>query len=172
MRSAKTDARDLIRDLEEALAINEDSLEEALQAQPDAFYRVAKALALESSRRDALKQYVEEAEAAAYLELKQEARDDEIKLSEAELKAKVRIDPDVIAAIDKLLTKSRLVAALQALEKSFSQRSYALKDLVELHLKNYYSDATSGRSDVRERQRQAVHAKQTRMRETFRRRDH
>lgn len=172
MRDNTQDASQaLIADLEEALAIDEDALEQSLKSQPDAFYRVAKALALEASRRDALKQYVDEAKAAAYVDIKGQAAKDEVKLSEKELEAKVRTDSAVIEAIDKLLGKTRLVNALEALEKSFTQRSYALKDLVELHLKNYYSDASEGRSDLRERQHMAVRAKQTRMREQHRRRN-
>lgn len=164
------DGYDVIAELEEALAIDENGLEEALQTQPDAFYRVAKVLALESSRRDALKQYVDEAKARAYADIREQARRDETKLSEKELEVKVRIDDDVIEAIDKLLTKTRLVNALEALEKSFTQRSYALKDLVELHLKNYYSDVSGGRGEARDRQAQHVRRDMSRQRNEHHRR--
>lgn len=163
-RKTQQTSEELIADLEEALAIDEDALEESLKAQPDSFYRVAKALALESSRKDALKQYVDEAKASAYVDIKDQSRDDEIKLSEKEIDAKVRTDKLVVEAIDKLLRKTRLVNALEALEKSFTQRSYALKDLVELHLKNYYSDPSDGRAGARERQHMAVRRDMTRQR--------
>lgn len=164
MKRQRDESYDVIAELEEALAIDENGLEEALQTQPDAFYRVAKVLALESSRKDALKQYVDEAKASAYVDIKDEARRNETKLSEKEIDALVRTDELVVEAIDKLLKKTRLVNALEALEKSFTQRSYALKDLVELHLKNYYSDVSGGRGEARDRQHMSVRRDMTRQR--------
>lgn len=168
MKRRGDDPRDLIAELEQALAIDENDLQEALATQPDAFYRVAKVLALESSRRDALKQYVDEAKARVYADIKEEARADEVKLSEKELEVRVRIDKDVIEAIDKLLAKTRLVNALEALEKSFTQRSYALKDLVVLDFKNYNSDASEGRRELRDRQAENVRRDMSRQRNEHR----
>lgn len=168
-----TDSEQLVADLEALLRIDENALEEALQQQPDAFWRVSKVLALESSRRDALKQYVKEEEAHAYLRIRRQAVEDETKLTEKELEAKVRVDNKVLDATDKLLRKAKLVAQLEALLESFKQRSYALKDLVELYLQSYYADSPSeGRRDLRDKQHMAVRKRQSHMRDRDSRRWH
>lgn len=152
---------DTLADLTALLRIDDTALEEALQQQPDAFYRVSGELALQRSRRDALKQYVKDAEAAAYLDY----RADHPKAPAGEINALVRMDTDVQQVVDKLLTQERRVARLEALLDAFKQRKAALKDLVELYLHNYYSDASGGRTDLREKQHMAVRARQQSMRE-------
>lgn len=164
---------ELIADLEQLLAIDETQLQAALQQQPDAYWRISETLALEESRRDALKQYHEEAEAHAYLDIKRQAAEEEIKLTEKELTAKVRVDPDVLEAVDKLLKKERTVAQLKALLEAFKQRKSALENLVTLFLQSYYGEPSDrGRADLRDRQYMDVRRRQTEQRNAARRRDH
>lgn len=143
-----------ITELEEALAIDEHALDEALIRQPDAFYRVSKKLALMASRRDAAKQSLQEEEAYADERARSSIPENE-KATEGAIKALIRLDSKVQEANDKLLKLSRDTALLQALKEAFTQRSYVMKDLVSLYVANYYGDASGGRSETQLRNKRA-----------------
>jgi hypothetical protein len=146
--------QDTVADLEEALAIDEHALDEALIRQPDAFYRVSKMLAIMASRRDAAKQALQEEEAYADERARSSIPDGE-KVTETSIKSLVRLDKQVLTANDKLLKLSRETALLQALKEAFQQRSYVMKDLVSLYVANYFGDASGGRSENSLRTRRA-----------------
>jgi hypothetical protein len=145
---------DTVADLEEALAIDEHALDEALIRQPDAFYRVSKKLAIMASRRDAAKQALQEEEAYADERARSSIPDGE-KVTETSIKSLVRLDKKVLDANDTLLKLSRETALLQALKEAFQQRSYVMKDLVSLYVANYFGDASGGRSETQLRTRRA-----------------
>jgi len=144
---------DDLRELEESLQINEHALDEALCLQPGVFYRVSKAYALEVSRRDAAKQALQDAEARADLVVREEAANDSRKVTEGEVRATVQTMREVVAARDHLHRLSETTGKLGALKEAFQQRSYALKDLVNLYLANYYtaSEHTSAGNALRDR---------------------
>ena len=142
---------DDLQELESALAIDQHALDEALREQPEHFYRVSKAYAMEVSRRDAAKQALGDAEAAADLAVRQEAQDNDRKITEGEVRATVQTMKQVVAARSRLHALSETAGKLAALKEAFGQRSYALKDLVGLFLANYYtaSEHTSAGSALR-----------------------
>lgn len=144
---------DDFRDLESGLEINELGLDEALASQPQMFYRVGAAYAMAVSRRDAAKQALSDAEAAADGNVRRGAQEDDRKITEGEVRAGVQLDSDVVRARDRLLALSEVVGKLGALKEAYQQRSYALKDLAGLYVANYYSasDNNPGRVAVRER---------------------
>ncbi len=130
---------DDLRELEAALAIDQHALDEALVGQPEAFYRVSKAYAMEVSRRDAAKQALGDAEATADLIVRKEAAEDDRKITEGEVRATVQTMPEVVAARQRLHELGETAGKLAALKEAFGQRSYALKDLTGLFLANYYT---------------------------------
>ena len=130
---------DDVHELERGLRIDEHGLNEALVEQPDMFYRVSKALAMEISRRDHAKQALADAEADADLAVRARAIAMEEKVTETEVKSRVRSDASVRTAIAEHLRLCETVGKLAALKEAFQQRSYALKELVGLYLANYYS---------------------------------
>lgn len=136
----------LISDIEPELKIKEHALDEALQQNPDLFYRVSKALALAISRRDGAKQNLAELDAEVDTKLRNEAAQNEEKITEAGLTAKKRAHRAVVRANETLLKLNSQVMQLQALKDSFQQRSYALGNLVDLHVAGYFSDASAGRA--------------------------
>lgn len=144
---------DDFRDLEGALKIDEYGLDEALSTQPEAFYRVAKSLAMEISRRDAAKQALQDAEADAELRVRDQAEDDKKKMVADEVRARVQTDAGVRAARDRLFQLAESVGKLSSLKEAFQQRSYALKDLVGLYIANYYtaSENTGAAASLRDR---------------------
>lgn len=136
-----------VSELEAALAIDENALNEALIQQPDAFYRVSKKLALKASQRDAQKQALQEEEAYADERARESIPDGE-RITDTAVKAIVRLDKKVLEANSLLLKLNREVGLLQALKEAFSQRSYVMKDLVSLYVANYYGDSSGGRSET------------------------
>lgn len=153
VRPAPAEDYDDIRELESCLAIDEHALDEALRAQPETFYRVSKALALEISRRDAAKQALQDAEFKADLVVRDRAEKQEKKITEGEVRARVSQEDDVVFAREELQRLSESVGKLTSLKEAFQQRSYALKDLVGLYIANYYtaSEHQSSSSAMKDR---------------------
>lgn len=129
---------DDIRELETALAINEYALNEERAKNPELFYRVAKAYALTMSRRDAAKQALADAEARADLAFREEAQGANRKITEGEVRATVLTSPSVDSARRLLARLNEEVGQLGALKEAYEDRSYALKDLINLYVANYY----------------------------------
>lgn len=147
----------LLDRLEQGLKIDEHALDEALTEQPQLFYNVAKELALAISKRDAAKQNVKLVEAEADAAFRSGAAQSGDKITETAVANAVRADKGVIAAGADLIKYDERVALLSALRDAFTQRSYALKDLVSLHLAAYYSQSSDVRAghdqaDMRARQ--------------------
>lgn len=135
-----------IAELEKAMAIDPHALDEALIRQPDAFYRVSQRLALLISRRDAAKQDLQEIEAEADRDIRKAASRNEEKLSEVNIKSMIRLDRDVKEGERTLLDLNAAVNQWQALKEGFQQRSYVLKDLVNLHMASYFGDSGNSRA--------------------------
>lgn len=138
-RAQEPEDHDDFRELEDALRIDEHALEEALRDQPSLFYRVSSAYALQISRRDAAKQALADAEASADLTVREEARENDRKINEGEIRSTVQTEPDVMKARKRFSELSEAVGKLGALKEAFQQRSYALKDLAGLYIANYYT---------------------------------
>lgn len=153
MAKATEAPRDIvsIEALEEGLGIDEHSLDKAWLQQPDYFYRVAKQLALMTSRRDAKKQELAEVEARADADIRTTAANRKEKTTEAEIKASVRIDNDVLKVTKELSGMSLYVGQLGALERAYEMRSKALTKLVDLHIASYYRSGDGSPSRASQR---------------------
>lgn len=160
-KRGKVEEHDDFRELEEGLQIDEHALEEALRAQPEMFYRVSKALALEISRRDGAKQALQDAEFKADLRVRGQAERQEKKTTEGEVRARVHGDDEVVFSREEYARLAESVGKLSALKEGWQQRSYALKSLCDLYLANYYSasENTSGSGVVRDRAAQDARAR-------------
>lgn len=122
-------------DLEKALVIGND-LEQADREQAEAYWRVARASAIATSRRDAAYQNIKDVEAEESLKIR-DSYTKEDKVTEGTITAEVRTSPNVRAAYRDHLVLQEQAAILQALTRSFDMRSYALKDLVLMHLREF-----------------------------------
>lgn len=159
----------LISDLETGLRIDEHELSGSLLEQPELFYRVSKALALQVSRRDAAKQVVAETEAKVDMEVRRAAQVAEEKITEKQVAAEVLLSSKVQTAVAEHQRLALDVGKLTALKEAFSQRSYVLKDMVALYISNYYGDASNSstrqvRADAGERAKQAMREERARRR--------
>lgn len=155
----KQQQRDITDELQRGLIIDENKLEEACRDQPDKFWHVAKALALAVSRRDAAQDALKDEEADTDIEYRATAAKAGEKTTEAEIKNAVRQSKSVRALREQLAEFDRQVNLLEALKESWSQRSYALKELVQLHISSYYGDVDQQNSERILRHRDADRAK-------------
>ena len=125
---------------ERNLVIDPDALDEALLLQPTAFYAVARQLSLLTSRRDAAKQDLAVVEATADADFRDDAAKRGDKITEREIESLKKRDGKVIEATRDLHILNQRVGEIGALKEAFGQRGYVLKDLVALHLAQYYGD--------------------------------
>jgi K+-sensing histidine kinase KdpD len=140
-----TDLR--ISELENMLILDENALDEALEQQPDLFYRVSKELALTVSRRDFAKQTKEEVEATVDAKIRHTAAVQDEKITERQIESEKRLHKDVQKAIKDLFVLNEKVGHLSALKEAFQQRSYVLKSLCDLYIAGYFGSNMSGTSE-------------------------
>ncbi len=130
-------------DLEEFrthLTINKDSLDEDITVQSDLFFRVSEAYAFACSRRDAAKEQIKQVDAKMDLEIRQDASDEGVKVTETKVSSLVAASEEHLEAASEHLDCIEEVNIFGSLKEAFSQRSYMLRELVELYCVGYYSD--------------------------------
>jgi hypothetical protein len=141
-----------IEELEKGLKIGTD-LEQEDRVQAETYWRVARASAVATSRRDAAYQNIKDVEAEESLKIR-ESYTKEDKVTEATITAETRSSPHVRMAVKNHLRLQEEAAVLNALLMSFEKRSYALRDLVQMQLKEFYqsSGTRDGLADMARRE--------------------
>lgn len=162
-----------IEDFEHSLRIDENSIDAALQEQPQNFYFVAKELTLLISRRDEAKKNLAEVEAEVDTEIRDDATNEERKITEKEVASLKALDKRVIRSNKEYSLLASEVGKWAALKEAYGHRLEALKSMVRLHLSNYYStDITiRDRETTDARARHAERAKEETKKERNRRRE-
>jgi len=128
-----------LEQFEDALRINEDQLNEALEEQPDLVYRVSQVLALQISRRDAAKQWLANQEAVIDAQLRRTSALGKERVTDKAIEAQRRVSVNVVNATNQLLRMEHSVRQWQNLKEAFIQRGHALRELVALYVNNYYA---------------------------------
>jgi hypothetical protein len=141
-----------VEQLEDGLLIDEHDLDTALVRQPDLFYRVSKQLVSLISRRDAAKQDLAEEEARCDGQFRKDAVTENEKVTEAEVKALIKLDREVKKKTQLVNDLVRQVGEFTALKDAFGHRSDALKGLVKLFCANYYETSSAGEDASAHRQ--------------------
>ena len=136
---------DTFRDL---LKIDKLGLDEALMEQADIYYRVSEHYALAISRRDAAKDECKRVEARVYRELKADAAEDGVKMTEAAAMQAIEEEDEVIDAKVEYLKHKEAADLWLAMKESFHQRSYMLREMVQLFVSNYYIDSAVNKGDA------------------------
>jgi len=157
-----------IADLEAKLRIDEHHLEHMRRDQPELLYAVSKRVAQLMSKRDTAKKMLKEVEAEVALEIRSQAAQAQEKVTDKGVEAETCIHRDVRTARDAVTEAEAEYNAWDALRESFKDRSYAIRDLIELWLANYYgADMERGvrRDMVKERADQVMHHRQQRYEE-------
>ena len=131
----------MLEQLEDALKIDQDDLHEALLQQPQLYWQVAEQVALAVSRRDEAEKELELVEARADLAIRRAAQERKQDTTEKLIKSRVLLHPSMEKATRELQDLELDASEWKALERSYSQRMDALKKLVDLTLKNYWSES-------------------------------
>ena len=147
------------------VAIDGDDLDTSLMEQPEMYHHVSEQHIFAVATRDHLKLELDELTAELDQEIRQQAAEDDEKLTEGAISNRLKLKPDV-----KKLTREYLVAKGEAekwgaLKESFSKRSDALKSLVSLRIgerRDLALESGAGQTrntyvaDLAERNRQAA----------------
>lgn len=144
------DQFNLMEEYEQGLRIDKNSLDEEWLAQPELFYRVSKQHARFLSDKESLKVDIEILEAQLYSSIRQqmeeEVGDSKQRITEAAIKSKVAATPEMQRLVRAHMQASERAASMLALKESYQQRSYALKDLVNLYTSNYFTVESGSKS--------------------------
>lgn len=117
------------------LVIDPDDLHSGLVEQPDLFYHVSESFAKAVSKRDEQKLQLEELTAELDQQLRRAYAQRQEKSTEASIQNALRGMPKIRTAEREFL-KARLDADMwQALKEAFQQRSFMLRELVSLKLR-------------------------------------
>lgn len=141
--------RSLLDQLADAVVIDKHNLDECWVEQPDIFWRVADQLAKANNARDKAKLERDRVITEVGAELREDheaavARAGKGRVNETQLAREIEQDDRVVDARNEY---QRLVYQAErwlALKESYQQRSYALKDLSNLHLAQYYQTNSGG----------------------------
>lgn len=146
---------------ERALRIDRNDLDTELVQQPDMYYRISREMAMSISRRDAAKLERDRTEAEVDLSLRHSHAADEKKPMESFYRNKVLLDTDFIDSQDKYIEACGTADRWQALKDAFSQRAYALKDLVSLYQTGYFTNSSASGERTAARDRLAEGGRET-----------
>ncbi len=142
VKQKKTNVRASLSELRAALKIDRFNLDEDVERQPELFFEVAEAAALARSEQDQAKDSVDEVESRLDVHVRGEAERKDERITEKEIKARIRQHSERIAAMKNYLGLKLGTEMLDQLRDSFKQRGYMLRELVQLYLSSYYQDAT------------------------------
>lgn len=126
--------KDRVRDLE----IDVDALDNELTSVGQIFQKIGEAIAFATSRRDQAKDELALVLADLDIIVRQDMVQENVKVTESAVKRATLKHPDTQGATNRLRAREEELMRLQALEKSFTQRSYAIRELVSLHLAAYF----------------------------------
>lgn len=127
-----------IKDRTRELQIDQDALDEELAEVGQIFQKVGEEIAFATSRRDQAKDELALIMADLDLIVRQDMRQEDVKVTEGSVKAAMLKHPDAQGAVQRLRKREEELMRLKALELSFTQRSYAIRELVSLHLAAYF----------------------------------
>lgn len=155
---------------EGGLPIDEHSLHSDCRNQPELFYHIARAVAAARTAYETAKVNLKRMSAETELAIRQDAEAGEVRMTEGRCTALVLSSEPVKAATQAVLVASSRLEDLIALKEAYVQRKDMLKELVSMHLSNYYSDPVRGsESRMRDIAVEGVRASRRRDQETNRR---
>lgn len=144
-----TRERSLLDQLSDAVIIDKHNLDEAWVEQPDIFWRVSDQLARARNNREKAKLARDQVITTVGAQMREDAeaaveKAGKGRVSETALSRDIELDDRVQQARADYQRHVYTVDRWEALKESFSQRSYALKDLTGLHIANYYQTNSGG----------------------------
>jgi len=129
-----------IDELRKHLKIDKNNLDEVIQLQPELYYIVAQKHVLAVSERDLAYDEIKIVDAKLQKEVREQAEAEGRKMTEKAVEIEVLSNKLHTDAIDMHLRTKYTADELGALRESFQQKSYMLRELVELYVSGYFSD--------------------------------
>lgn len=127
-----------VKKMERDLSIDKFALDDSLAEVGQIFQDVGEEIAFAISRRDEAKDEVARTEAEIDGIVRRDGVQTGMKVTDTAAKNLVIMHRDVITARQRLRNREEDLARLQGLERSFTQRSYAIREMVSLHLAAYF----------------------------------
>lgn len=122
-----------IAELKRRLAIDTTKLSECLEEQPTLYLAAREAVVDCTALRDRCKHNLELYSAEHDAQLREEASNAGDRLTEVRLAAMMALDPGVCGWKTSLIDANALVGKAQAVSESYSQRSWMLRELSQIH---------------------------------------
>ena len=147
------------------LRINRNKLDDELSDQPQLFWEVSEAFADCVRVRDGFKAALAELWAQLSLDQRLAMDAEGLKVTEKAIDARVQTNPKRVVREHQYLEAKAQADWWGAMKEAFTQRSYALKDMVALYIAGYFGDVTPKRtgsqlSDQQHEERKTVMAEQ------------
>lgn len=131
------------------LRIDKDNLDDELVEQPVHYQGICDEVSLAISVRDGLKKDQRDCAAEIFLEVKSGPK----KVTELEANAHVDCDSEYSKLREEFILACEDVSRWEGLKEAFGQRSFALKDLVNLHTTDYFSVSSVSKDEGDSRRR-------------------
>lgn len=122
------------------LQIDQYNLDQELLEQASKFYEVSEQFTRTSSLRDEAYEQIKELDAELNTSIRQEYIDSGTKFTEAQISSQVISHQDHKEAYRAYLNYKAKADELQSLKDAYIQRSYMLRDLVQLYIAGYFAD--------------------------------
>jgi hypothetical protein len=135
-----------LEEFEDKLKIDKDDLDHELVHQSSLSFNVGRMFAKSISVRDAAKSERNKVSAALDREIRREASHNEEKVTEPQILSRIKENPRYDEINSRYQKLCEISAVWEALKESYQMRSYAIKDLVQLWIANYYTDSV-GKQD-------------------------
>lgn len=127
------------KSLKNGLHIDKNSLDEELIQHAELYYNVASEAIHACDHRDQMKLELEQVKAEANLKLREDYNKKKLKFTEGLILAEALTDPLVQEVSQDYLDAKEKADQFNALRDAFSQRSYMLRELVQLYVSQYYA---------------------------------
>lgn len=133
-----------LREYETHLRIDEHELQTECRNQPELFYHVARDYAASRTAYEDAKADLKRIQVDLEIEVRTEADNLEQRVTEGRIAAVVADADPVQEAGRRVLSAKARIEELEALKEAYIQRKDMLRELVALHLSNYYADPIRG----------------------------
>jgi uncharacterized membrane protein YheB (UPF0754 family) len=137
-----------VAEFKKYLQIDKHALDECVMQQPHLFFQVSEAFMQAAAKRDALKEELAVVDAKLDAEVREDLEKSDIKITEAKVKSNIGTDKRHEAAFRKYIAAKEHADVLMALKDAFQQRSYMLRDMVQLYATNYFEDSSMSSRDL------------------------
>ena len=131
-----------LAEFEALLKIDKNDLDTEVERQATLYYSVGSEAARLRSVVDTAKDALDRVTASLDVEIREEALREGDKVTEGSIRSRVALDSTYQAATTKYLTAKGQLDQATALQEAFRQRTYMLRDLVELYVSGYFTDAS------------------------------